>query len=367
MDFRIVVIGAGVVGLAIAAELSKTFSDIVVLEKNLKFGQETSSRNSEVIHSGIYYPQNSLKAKFCVEGRKLLYDYCIKNEISYKKCGKYVVATNEKENEKLDDILIRAKKNGVENAKRISLDEFKKAEPNVKACGALHFAESGIIDTFALMKSLETHSVNNNVQIVYNSEVVGVKKINNAYQITVKESDSIFNFSTEIVINASGLGAFNVSSMIGLAKPEYELFFWKGEYFSVGNGKNKFVKSLIYPVPNDEISLGIHATIDINGRLKLGPNAILTNAIDYSVDKKNKKDFYESAKRFLPFLEPEDLESDQAGIRPKLTKNRKEFRDFILKNEKDNGFENFINLIGIESPGITASLSIAEYVKNLII
>lgn len=368
MDFDIVVIGAGVVGLAIAAELSKTYSNLVVLEKNLKFGQETSSRNSEVIHSGIYYPKNSLKSKLCIEGRKLLYYYCDKNEIPYKKCGKYILATSEDEIPKLDKILANAIQNGVENVRKIGLEELKLSEPNVNAVAALYFPESGIVDSHSLMKNFVTETINFGGQIVYKSEVIAINKIEKGYKISLKEENSTFSFTSKIVINAAGLNSDKVSEMIGIFNPECQLHYWKGEYFSIGNGKNKLVNSLIYPVPNDQVSLGIHATIDLNGGLKLGPNAVFLeqNKIDYSVDKNNLKEFYDSAKRFLPFLSINDLQSDQAGIRPKLNTNPKEFKDFIIVNEQKNGFENFINLIGIESPGLTACLSIAKYVKRII-
>ncbi|MBN2662851.1 MAG: NAD(P)/FAD-dependent oxidoreductase [Bacteroidales bacterium] len=368
MDFDIVVIGAGVVGLAIAAELSKTYSNLVVLEKNEKFGQETSSRNSEVIHSGIYYPQNSLKAILCVQGNKLIYDYCEKNEVPHKKCGKYIIATDEVELKKLDDILENAKKNGVEDARKISIDELKNKEPNVNAIGALYFPNSGIVDSHSLMKSLEREIFINKAQIVYNSEVIGIFKIDEGYKITIKEENSTFSFSSKIIINAAGLNADKISFMAGIINPEYNLHYWKGEYFSVGNGKNKLVNSLIYPVPNQQVSLGIHATIDINRGLKLGPNAVFLDKkkIDYSVNKDNLKEFYDAAKRFFPFLNINDLHADQLGIRPKLTNNAKEFKDFIILNEQKLGFDNFINLIGIESPGLTACLSIAKHVKRII-
>lgn len=367
MDFDIVVIGAGVVGLAIAAELSKTYSNLVVLEKNEKFGQETSSRNSEVIHSGIYYPQSSLKAQLCVQGNKLLYEYCKKNEIPHKKCGKYIVATEESDLQKLDEILLNAQKNGVKNARKISKDELKENEPNVNAIGALFFPDSGIVDSHFLMKSFEREICNTGAQIVYKSEVVNVDKTEHNYNIALQEVNSTFSFTSRIVINSAGLYSDKISEMVGIDKPEYKLHYWKGEYFAIGNGKNKLVKRLIYPTPNAQVSLGIHATTDLNGGLKLGPNAVfLGQNIDYSVDKNNLTEFFTSAKRFLPFIEKEDLHPDQAGIRPKLTSNPKKFRDFIIALEKNKGYENFVNLIGIESPGLTASIAIAKYVNKLL-
>jgi len=367
MDFEVVIIGAGVVGLAIAAELSKTKKDIVIVEKNAKFGQETSSRNSEVIHSGIYYPANTFKAKFCLQGRKMLYEYCKKNEILHKKCGKYIVATNVEEKSTLNEILINAQKNGVQGIK-ISGEQLKIKEPNVYAVVAIYFPESGIIDTYGLMKTLERDALNNSTEIAYNSEVTEIKKKDKGYLVSVKENNSTFSFTSKIVINAAGLLADKVSEMVGINNNNYKLHYWKGEYFSVGNGKNKLINSLIYPVPNAQVSLGIHATIDLNGGLKLGPNAtfIQNKETNYNVNKNNLNKFYSSAKKYLPFLNTTDLRADQSGIRPKLTSKTNEFKDFVITNEKSKGYHNFLNLIGIESPGLTACLAIAKYVNSII-
>ena len=370
MDSNITIIGAGVVGLAIAAELSKSFDNIFIIEKHLKFGQETSSRNSEVIHSGIYYPHGSLKAKLCVKGKKLLYEYCKKNEILHKACGKIIVATDDFELAQIQKIYEQAKGNGVSDHKIIDPDEISELEPNVSAVGAIHFPTTGIIDTHGLMKQLETDACINGVQMVYGSEVVDISKIENGYEIALIDADGEnYSFTTEKVINSAGLFSDQIASMVGIDKPDYRLYYWKGEYFSVGNGKHKLVNSLIYPVPlSNTVSLGIHATVDLNGRMKLGPSAsyLEKNEIDYSINQENKKIFFESASRFLPFLEPDDLLPDQAGIRPKLQKPGDAVRDFIINEESGIGYPGFINLIGIESPGLTSCLAIGRYVKNLV-
>lgn len=368
MDYKITIIGAGVVGLAIAENLSKTYSNIIVLERHKKFGLETSCRNSEVIHSGIYYPSDSLKAKLCVKGKELLFNYCDKHEINYKKCGKLVIANTNEEKIILESILNQSKNNEVTDGRIIFKDEIQTIEPNIKAIEAIHFPSSGIIDGFGLMKSLETESKNNGVQFAYGQHVSKLSKIEKGYCITVTDDfGDDFEFTSEIVINSSGLEAFNISSKIGLNELENKVYYWKGEYFSIGNGKGKLLNSLIYPVPNKNMTgLGIHATIDLGNRVKLGPNAIFlnNNKLDYSVSSKNKKKFYDSAVKFLPFLEFNDLNEDQAGIRPKLQKPGDPFRDFIIRNEYQKGFKNFINLIGIESPGLTSCLAIAEYVNK---
>jgi L-2-hydroxyglutarate oxidase LhgO len=370
MDFKVTIIGAGVVGLAIAAKLSSKYTDVIVLEQHNKFGQETSSRNSEVIHSGVYYPADSFKAKLCVEGRQLLYSFCDEHEIKYNKCGKLVVATNIEEKELLKSILDQSHKNGVSDSRIIDPVEIGNLEPNIKAISAIHFPSTGIIDSHGLMKQLETDCFCNKSQIAYGNTVQSICKIQNGYSIIVNDPDGEFEFTSEVVVNASGLEAFNNSSSIGLNNEEYKQYYWKGEYFAIGNGKNKLINSLIYPVPNKNITgLGVHATIDLNHGARLGPNAIYLdgNVKDYTVDPDHKKSFFESASKFLPFLELDDLHPDQAGIRPKLQKPGDPFRDFIIKNEAENGYPNFINLIGIESPGLTSCLSIANYVDSLLL
>ena len=369
MDTEITIIGAGVVGLAIAAKLSNEFAEIVVVEKNKGFGKETSSRNSEVIHSGIYYPKGSLKARLCVEGRKLLYDYCEKNEIPYKKCGKLIVATDEEEEKQLPSILERSKNNGVTSGRHITYREAKELEPNVEMLSALYFPESGIVDSHGLMKELEKEAGRKGVDMAYNNEVTALKKIDGGYEVTVRDADGDFTFSTGKVINSSGLGAYNISRLMGCDYPSYRYYFWKGEYWGVGNGKSKLVSRLIYPVPETNTTgLGIHATVDMNRGLKLGPNTVFLEdgRLDYTVDKSRKNQFYESVRRFLPFLEPDDLHPDQAGVRPKLQKPGDPIRDFIIRHEADKGYPSFFNLLGIESPGLTACLAIGDYVKQLV-
>ena len=369
MDTNILIIGAGVVGLSIAKELSAHFPDVYLIEKNNTFGQETSSRNSEVIHSGIYYPKGSLKAMLCVEGKKLLYEYCEKNNIAYKKIGKLLVATNQSEDEQLLAILQRAEENGVGDAKRLNQNEINQLEPNIFATSALYFPTTGIIDSFGLMKQLETDVIRNGTQIIYNGEVTGIKKMDSGYEISIHDSSGTYSFTANIVINAAGLYSDKISVMVGIHNESYTLHYWKGEYFSVGNGKNKYIKHLVYPVPHqNNTGLGVHATLDINNRLKLGPNAIyLTDKnVDYKVDSNHKESFYLAVKKYLPFIDLNDLEPDQAGIRPKLQKPNDAVRDFIIRNEQDKGFRNFINLIGIESPGLTSCLAIAKKVKEII-
>ncbi len=369
MDTQIVIIGAGVIGLAIAKTISSTFDNVYVIEKHKTFGQETSSRNSEVIHSGIYYPEYSLKAQLCVEGKQLLYDYCAKKGIPHKKIGKLIVANNSIEEAILKKIKQQSIKNGVDQVYLLTNQDVKNIEPHIQASTALFYPTTGIIDVYSLMKQLETDAINQGTTFVYNSEVTAISKLNQGYKITIKDTYGYFDFSTKIVINAAGLYADNIASMVGINDPSYTQYFWKGEYFSVVNGKNKYLQHLVYPIPHEhQVGLGIHATLDLNNRLRLGPNAFFleNKTIDYTVNPDHQFDFYNAAQNYLPFLELNDLVPDQAGIRPKLQKPNDTFRDFIIRNEKDKGFPGFINLIGIESPGLTSCLAIAKKVSQII-
>lgn len=370
MDAKITIIGGGVIGLAIANELSNFYNDIFLLEKNLKFGEETSSRSSEVVHSGIYYPKNSLKAKLCLEGNKLMYEFCDLHEVKYDKIGKLIIANSDSDMNQLEILKEKAIGNGVTNFEELNAEQILKLEPNINAKKALHLKDTGVVDSCGFMEKLLINSQAKGVQIIYGSEVVDVSRENNSYKISVLENDGKqFEFSSEIVINAAGLNSEKISKLSGLIDKNYRLYYCKGEYFAVTNGKNNLVKKLIYPVPNKNLTgLGIHVTIDVDKGMKLGPNAIYlhNNLLDYKLDINHKQDFLESARRFLPFLEINDLLPGHVGIRPKLYKNGSPVRDFVIVNEVDRGYKNFINLIGIESPGLTASLSIAKYVKTLI-
>jgi L-2-hydroxyglutarate oxidase LhgO len=369
-DTNISIIGAGVVGLAIASKVSELTDAVFVLEKNLKFGQETSSRNSEVVHSGIYYPKSSLKALLCIEGKESLYSYCEKYDIPYNKCGKLIISKSEEEDGILENILEYAQNNDVTDGRIIENEEILQLEPYITARKAVFFPTTGVIDSHSLMKRLETESINNGTEIVYGSEVKGIKKITDGYEITVSEqSGSEFSFTTRYLINSAGLDADNISKLAGIDNQDYCQYFWKGEYFSLANGKHKLISRLVYPVPlKNTVGLGIHTTVDLSGRVKLGPNAVFlkNKQKDYSITPGHKEEFYQSVKTYLPFLEPEDMVPDQVGIRPKLQKPGDPVKDFIIKEESDAGFPGFINLLGIESPGLTACLSIAEYVSRLL-
>jgi L-2-hydroxyglutarate oxidase LhgO len=370
MDAQITIIGAGVVGLAIAEKLSKEFSDVFLIEKHATFGQETSSRNSEVIHAGIYYPKGSLKSRLCVEGKRLLYDYCKKNDVPYNNCGKLIVATSEDEISIIEGIKKRAFANGVDDLIIIDRNQIAELEPSVYALKAILSPSTGIVDTHSLMKRFETGTINNGGQIVYGSEVTGIRKVKNGYEIILLDSDkNYYAFTSQVVINSAGLTSDKISEMVGLTDENLKILFCKGEYFRLNPPKNRLINRLVYPVPVHNLEgIGIHVTIEMGGGVKLGPdvNYLESNTYDYKVTPSKQEAFFRSARKFLPFLEFEDLSPEMAGIRPKIQKPGEPVRDFYIKEESERGYPDFINLIGIESPGLTSSLSIANYVSNLI-
>lgn len=370
MDAEITVIGAGVIGLAIAENLSSDSSDLFLIEKHSSFGQETSSRNSEVIHAGIYYTKNSLKAKLCVEGKQLLYDYCKMYGVPYNKCGKLIVATSEDEIRIIEGIRQKAIANDVNDLELLEKDQIHELEPSIFALKALLSPSTGILDSHSLMKQYETNTVNNGGQIVYGSEVTGLRKISGGYEITLLDSDKqVYSFTSAKVINSAGLTSDKISEMVGINDDNLRIMFCKGEYFRVRPPKNKLIKRLVYPVPHENMEgIGVHVTIDMGGGVKLGPDVkyLETNIYDYKVTESKQEVFFQSAKKFLPFLEYDDLVPEMAGIRPKIQKPGEPLRDFYIKEESDRGFPGFINLIGMESPGLTSSIAIARYVRGLL-
>jgi L-2-hydroxyglutarate oxidase LhgO len=369
MDAEITIIGAGVIGLALAEKLSEKYAGVYVTEKHSSFGKETSSRNSEVIHAGIYYPRGSLKAILCVEGRDLLYDYCKKYDVPFRKCGKLIVATDEKELEVIEGIRNTAAGNGVD-LEVMEPDMIRELEPHIFALRALFSPSTGIIDSHSLMKRLETNILNNGGQIAYNSQVTAIRKEEGGYEITIMDSDNgTFSFTSRKVINSAGLTSDMISEMAGMPDEKLKIYFCKGEYFGVKPPKNKLLNRLVYPVPHRNLEgIGIHVTVDMGGSVKLGPDVtyLESNNYDYRVDPGKLEAFWKSARKFLPFLEPSDLVPEMAGIRPKIQKYGEPVRDFYIKEESHRGCPGFINLIGMESPGLTSCLAIATYVIRLI-
>ncbi len=367
-DVETTIIGAGVVGLAIAARMSERHQNLLVLEKNEKYGMETSSRNSEVIHAGIYYTPGSLKARLCVEGRDELYALCKKHTIAHRQITKIITATDAAELKRLEAIFENGRKNGVE-LQMFDRDQTQKLEPNVNTIGSIFSPLSGIISAHELMDYFYHTAVENGVTIQHRCEVVGIEPASSGYSITVNESGSRSSFSTENVINAAGLFSDRVASLVGInvEAAGYKLSYAKGSYFSVSPSKSKLVSRLVYPVSGGEC-LGVHALLDWGGRLKFGPDVeyLPAGVIDYTVDESKHRAFGESIRRIVPAISDDDITPDMAGIRPKLQRKGEPPRDFVIAHERERGLPGFVNLIGIESPGLTAAPAIARYVEQLL-
>jgi L-2-hydroxyglutarate oxidase LhgO len=365
-EIDVAVIGAGVIGLATAREIAQGKEEVFVFEKNRTFGLETSSRNSEVIHAGIYYPEDSLKAKLCVEGKNLLYDLCDRHNIACKKCGKIIVAADENEIQWLEELYEQGRRNGVDDLVLLSRTEVKKLEPSIEARAGLLSPSSGIFDSHNLLKFLYSQAREKGAEFVFGSEVIGIERASAKYKVHIRDRDGISAFVAHVVVNCAGLNSDRIAKLAGIdiAKSGYELHYCKGEYFSLDSKYRNLITRLIYPTP-EQAGHGIHWRQALDGRVLLGPSAYYVEAIDYSVDETHKEYFYSSAKRFLPFVELEDLAPESAGIRPKLQGAGEGFRDFVITDEEKAGFPGLINLIGIESPGLTAALAIARFVGRM--
>jgi L-2-hydroxyglutarate oxidase LhgO len=362
------VIGAGVVGLAIARKLSRRFPGLVIVERHDGFGRETSSRNSEVIHAGFYYPENSLKATICVEGNRRIYEWCEREGVPYRRCGKIVVANTEQERRKIQHLHAQGLKNGVEGLRLLTKTEIAAMEPAVLAQEGLYWPTTGIFDTHQFMQSLEHHVLANGATVAYNCTVTGITRIPAGFAVEILDSDGqTMTLQAGLVINAAGLGAEQIASLAGIDPDAagYRLHPCKGEYFRVSGRHRNRLSHLVYPAPTP-ISLGVHAVLGLDGGLRLGPNAAYVDALDYAVDPAHRHAFFTEARKYLPFVEEEDLSPDQSGIRPKLQAPGEAFHDFVIREEGDRGAPGLIDLIGIESPGLTGSLAIAERVAAMV-
>ena len=367
IEVDVAIIGAGVVGLAVAAQLAGQQKGVFVLEKNQTFGLETSSRNSEVIHAGIYYPEGSLKARFCVEGNPLLYDFCEKYGVDHRRLGKIIVATNDAEFEKLEEFLELGHRNGVTDLRLISRNEVRHTEPNVEAVAAILSPSTGILDAYSLMRALYGLARERGADFVFETEVVGLEKVGTGYDVEIRDREGTSSIRADIVINSAGLNSDRVAGLAGIDLPQagYRLHYCKGEYFSLNSPDGPPVSRLVYPLP-EHAGKGIHVTPTMDDRMRLGPNTRYVDEIDYGVDETDREAFYQSVRKFLPGLRLEDLEPEMAGIRPKLQGPEDDFRDFVIAHEEDRGLPGLINMVGIESPGLTGAIAIGRYVAGMV-
>jgi L-2-hydroxyglutarate oxidase LhgO len=364
----IVIIGAGVVGLAIGASLADKGKEMYILEKEDVYGQGTSSRNSEVIHAGIYYPSGSLKAELCVMANPMIYNICDRYNVPYKKCGKLIVANGETEVKQLEDIIKHAKSIGARDLEMIDKDRINELEPNVKADAAILSPTTGIIDAHGLMDHFhrEARRKGGTDPVVLDTEVTGIIPTTDGYVVEMISGDEPFEIESRVVINCAGLYSDKVAAMPGLDIDEagYRIYWSKGEYFSL-TGKPPALMLIYPPPPQDAASLGIHSVPDLTGRLKFGPNAFYVNEINYSVESE-KEPFWRDIVKYFPTVRLEDLHPDMAGIRSKLQGPGDQVRDFVIKHEEDSDLPGFFNLVGIESPGLTCSPAIAEMVEGMV-
>ena len=364
----ILIIGAGVVGLAIAERLALLSRQIVVVERNDSFGRETSSRNSEVIHCGMYYAEDLLKTRLCVRGNPLLYERCEREKIPVRKTGKIVAAVDEPEARVLEQLLFQGRRNGVPGLRLIDTRELQELEPCVRGVRGLLSSESGIVDSHALMSSFQQAAVSRGVTFGYRCDVREVTKTAAGFIVEMTDADGAsLILRAECVVNAAGLDADRIAQSTGIDidAAGYRIHPAKGEYFRVSSRHRGKLGRLVYPVPSP-VHLGAHAVLGLDGGLKIGPNSISAALGDYSVDPTHLGDFLAKASRFLPFLEAGDLSPDMAGIRPKLYRLGEPFRDFVICEESSRGLTGLVNLVGMESPGLTSCLTIAEEVERLL-
>jgi len=361
----VIIVGAGVVGLAIAAKLSNSHSNVLIIDKNSHFGEETSSRNSEVIHAGIYYPQHSLKAKLCVQGKRKLYQYCEERNIPHQRLGKLLVAHGEEEEKCLEKTVKQATLNDVNDLIWLNESELKDLYPGLKATAALLSPSTGIIDVHSYMQALLTEVEQNKGQFVGKTRFIKAEKNNGDYVVTLDSQGDVMQLSCNYLINTGGLHSTKVAENItGLAKAYIpKLYYCRGHYFSY-QGKSPF-SQLIYPVPEAH-GLGIHASLDTGGQLKFGPDTQYIDDIDYQVSADLKSKFVSAIQRYYPSIDSERLQPAYSGIRPKLEGPNDGFKDFVIQSEKIHGLSGLVNLFGIDSPGLTSSLAIADYVDSIL-
>jgi L-2-hydroxyglutarate oxidase LhgO len=358
-DIDCIVVGAGVVGLAIARALAQSGREVMVVEAAEGIGTGTSARNSEVIHAGIYYPAGSLKAKLCVQGRHMLYAYCAEKGVSHKRIGKLIVATSEEEIAKLDDILSKARVNGVDDMELLSASQAQALEPALFCTAALLSPSTGIIDSHGLMLAYQGDAENAGAQCVFHTPLLsGEVRSEGGFNLQFGGSDAM-QLSCNVLINASGLHAPTLARKIrGI--PEASIpteYLCKGSYFTL-QGRAPFTR-LIYPTPH-HAGLGVHLTLDLGGQAKFGPDTEWIDKVDYDIDASRCDGFYEAVRTYWPGMPDASLAPGYTGIRPKVSGPHEPAADFMIVGPATHGIPGLVNLFGIESPGLTSSLAIAQ-------
>jgi L-2-hydroxyglutarate oxidase LhgO len=358
-----VVVGAGVVGIAVARALAQAGREVIVLDAAEGIGTETSSRNSEVIHAGIYYPRDSLMARFCVAGRRMLYAFCAEHGVATNNCGKLIVATNEEETARLSGIKARAEANGVEGMRFLTAAEARALEPNLSCTAALLSESTGVVDSHAYMLALQGEAEAAGAMFVFFAPVTGGRIFREGVEISVGGSDPMA-LQCRLLINSAGLHAPALAKNI-VGMPSQLLptaYYAKGNYFTLA-GRSPFSR-LIYPVPVPG-GLGVHLTIDLGGQARFGPDVEWVEKIEYSVDPRRADGFYEAVRRYWPDLRDGALQPGYCGIRPKIVPKGAPGQDFVVQGPKAHGVGGLVNLFGIESPGLTAAVALADHVRDV--
>ena len=364
IDVDCLVIGAGVVGLAIARHFAMSGREVFVVEKTSDIGSQTSSRNSEVIHAGIYYPKSSLKAKLCVRGKELLYKYCDENHIAYRMCGKLIVAVNDIQVSQLIDIRAHGYANGVNDIEYLNQAAVQSLEPELNSRCALLSPSTGILDSHAYMLQLQADLEAHGGSCVFNSKLKLLSADDEGVELTLNGDEARVRART--CINSAGLSAVSLVEQSELISRDLlpNPYFAKGSYFSYAG--NVPFSRLVYPVPEPG-GLGVHLTLDLQGGAKFGPDVEWLNTKDiaefeYLVDPEKRDRFYSAASQYWPSIEKARMQPNYSGIRPKISGPGEAAADFMIQGESVHGIKGLVNLFGIESPGLTSSMAIAEHV-----
>jgi L-2-hydroxyglutarate oxidase LhgO len=367
-EVDVTVIGGGVVGCCVAAETARRGLATVLLEKESRLATGITARNSEVAHGGMYYPAGSLKARFCVRGRRLLKEFCAAAGVSYREIGKVIVAVTPEEEGELERLLDLGRENGVEELRLIGARELRRLEPHVVGVAALHSPRTGILDAEGVARAYGRLAAERGAQVLTAARVIGLEPAGSSWRVEVRnDSRAGWTHASRWLVNAAGLHADAVAALAGVAVDDrgFRQHWVKGNYFAVAPRHAARIGRLIYPVPpSDGSSLGVHVCVDLAGQLRLGPDfEPVDRREDYRVDPERRDLFYRSAAMFLPFLAAEDLAPGMSGIRPKLATDG--FADFHLERHEGQ-LAGLISLIGIDSPGLTAAPAIAEAVGDML-
>ncbi len=365
-DIDVLVVGAGLVGLSAAAALAEQGAKVMVLERHAGPGRETSSRNSEVLHSGVYYPTGSLKARLCVEGNRRLRSFCDAFGVQRHRPGKLIVATAAEEVPELERLAALGSANGVPDLRMLDAGEVRELEPHVQAVAALHSPSTGIVDSHGLLKVLEARTRAAGGHIAYQSRLTALDPGVGGFRLRVDTPAGSEVLGSRLVVNCAGLEADKVAAMAhtALDLPQH---WCKGQYFTLGGPWRRRIKRLIYPAPHPDLTgLGIHLTINLAGQMRLGPDTeyLTRGEADLDVDPSRAMAFLRAVRRYLPGVQGDELMPDTAGIRPKLQGPDDPWRDFVVREESAAGLPGLVNLLGIESPGLTCCLPLADLVVD---